>query len=185
MFGINQGVQPIIGYNYGARKYDRVKEALKLGIMAAVTIATVGFVATRLFPEQLVSIFNRSDAELIAIGKMQMKISLSMLPLIGFQVVGSNYFQAVGKPKHASFLSLSRQFFFLIPALLIIPRFFGLKGVYASMPLADLLASVVTAVFLIREIRHLDSSHARGLADKKKEKNEQINVDKNIIKDAV
>lgn len=185
MFGINQGVQPIIGYNYGARKYDRVKEALKLGIMAAVTIATVGFVATRLFPEQLVSIFNRSDAELIAIGKMQMKISLSMLPLIGFQVVGSNYFQAVGKPKHASFLSLSRQFFFLIPALLIIPRFFGLKGVYASMPLADLLASVVTAVFLIREIRHLDSSHARGLEDKKKEKNEQINVDKNIIKDAV
>jgi hypothetical protein len=81
MFGINQGVQPIIGYNYGARKYDRVKEALKLGIMAAVTIATVGFVATRLFPEQLVSIFNRSDAELIAIGKMQM-ISSSRIKLL-------------------------------------------------------------------------------------------------------
>ncbi|SHE69372.1 MATE family efflux transporter [Alkalibacter saccharofermentans] len=184
MFGINQGVQPIIGYNYGARKYDRVKEALKLGIMAAVGIATFGFVATRLFPEQLVSIFNRSDAELIAIGKLQMKISLSMLPLIGFQVVGSNYFQAVGKPKHASFLSLSRQFFFLIPALLIIPRFFGLKGVYASMPLADLLASMVTAVFLIREMRHLDTSHAQGLTNRKEKRADDIKIDENIIKES-
>lgn len=164
MIGINQGSQPIIGFNYGAQKYDRVKETLKLAIMACVGIAMIGWVATRLWPAQLITIFNRSDAELIEIGTMQMRIALSVFPLIGFQMVGSNYFQAVGKARQSSFLSLSRQFFFLIPMLLILPRFLGLAGVYAAMPVSDILAVTVTGIFLFHEVRHLDDSHASKVA---------------------
>ncbi|QSX07951.1 MATE family efflux transporter [Alkalibacter rhizosphaerae] len=166
MIGINQGSQPIIGYNYGAKKYDRVKETLKLAIIASVSIALFGWIITRLWPGQLIAVFNRSDAELLEIGKMQMRIGLSVFPLIGFQIVGANYFQAVGKPRHASFLSLSRQFFFLIPLLLIMPRFFGLAGVYAAMPVSDILAVTVTGIFLYHEIRHLDDSHASTVAQR-------------------
>jgi Na+-driven multidrug efflux pump len=164
MIGINQGSQPIIGYNYGAKNYDRVKETLKLAIFASVSIALIGWIVTRIWPGELISIFNRADAELLEIGKMQMRISLSVFPLIGFQVVGANYFQAVGKPRHAAFLSLSRQFFFLIPLLLIMPKFFGLAGVYGALPVSDVLAVIVTGIFLFYEVRHLDDSHASSVA---------------------
>lgn len=160
IFGINQGSQPIIGYNYGALKFDRVKKTLKLAIMAATGITCVGFLLTRLFPVQLISIFNRNDTELLRFGTRALTIFLLCLPIIGFQIVSSNYFQAVGKPKHASFLSLSRQVLILIPALLILPKFFGLDGLLMAGPTADLTASVVTGIFLFRELRHLDEKHA-------------------------
>ncbi|MGE5679066.1 MAG: MATE family efflux transporter [Pseudomonadota bacterium] len=162
IFGINQGSQPIIGYNYGALKFDRVKKTLKLAIAAATGITCVGFLLTRLFPEQLISIFNRNDAELLHFGTRALSIFLLCLPIIGFQIVSANYFQAVGKPKHASFLSLSRQVLILIPALLILPKFFGLDGLLMAGPTADLTASVVTGIFLIRELRHLDAKHAEA-----------------------
>lgn len=164
IFGINQGSQPIIGYNYGALKFDRVKKALKLAIMAATGITCVGFLLTRLFPAQLISIFNKSDAELLAFGTRALLIFLFCLPIIGFQIVSANYFQAVGKPKHAAFLSLSRQVLILIPALLILPKFFGLDGLLMAGPTADLTASVITGIFLIRELRHLDAKHLEGQA---------------------
>jgi len=159
MFGINQGAQPIIGFNYGAKKFDRVKKTLKLAIMAASTIVLIGFIATRLFPQQIIQLFNK-DKDLIKIGTNGMKIFLIMLPIIGFQIVSSNYFQAVGKPKHAMFLSLSRQVLLLIPALLILPRFLGLNGVWAAGPVADLGSSILTGTFLFYELRHLDERHA-------------------------
>ncbi|HYF83841.1 MAG TPA: MATE family efflux transporter [Clostridia bacterium] len=159
IFGINQGAQPIIGYNYGALKFDRVKKALKLAIFAATSIAFIGFIATRIFPYQLVAMFNREDAELIKFGARAIKIFLIFLPIIGFQIVSSNYFQAVGKPKHASFLGLSRQVLILIPALLILPRFYGLDGVLMAGPVADLTSSIITGIFLIMEMRHLDARH--------------------------
>lgn len=159
LFGINQGAQPIIGYNYGAKKYDRVKKALKLAILAATTIVLIGFVVTRAFPEQLVSLFNRKDKELIELGANGMRIFLVMLPIIGFQIVSSNYFQAVGKPKHAMFLSLSRQVLVLIPAILILPRFFGLNGVWMAGPTADVISSIITGLFLLYELRHLEMKH--------------------------
>jgi len=159
MFGINQGAQPIIGFNYGAKKFDRVNKTLKLAIMAASTIVLIGFIATRLFPQQIIQLFNK-DKDLIKIGTNGMKIFLIMLPIIGFQIVSSNYFQAVGKPKHAMFLSLSRQVLLLIPALLILPRFLGLNGVWAAGPVADLGSSILTGTFLFYELRHLDERHA-------------------------
>jgi putative MATE family efflux protein len=158
-FGINQGVQPIIGYNYGAKKYDRVKEALKLAIIGATALVTIGFAVTHLFSQQLMAMFNSADAELITIGSHAMKVFLICMPIIGFQIVSSNYFQAVGKPLQASLLSLSRQVIILIPAMLILPTYFGLDGVLYAGPLSDLFSSVITGLFLFFELRHLDRKH--------------------------
>jgi putative MATE family efflux protein len=158
IFGINQGAQPIIGYNYGAKQYDRVKLTLRYAITAATAIVVVGFVVAKVFPEQLIMIFNR-DPKLVAMGSQAIRIFLTMLPIIGFQIVGANYFQAVGKPRAAMFLSLSRQVVFLIPALLILPRFFGLNGVFMAGPVGDFFSSLVTGLWLWREVRQLNRKH--------------------------
>ncbi len=163
IFGINQGVQPIIGYNYGAHKYDRVKKALMLAIAAATTISTIGFVATRLFPTQMVALFNRTDESLLDFGTTAIRTFLIFLPIIGFQIVAANYFQAVGKPKHSALLSLSRQVLILIPALLILPKFFGLNGLLVAGPTADIISSLLTGLLLYRELKHLDAGHERSL----------------------
>ncbi|SHH24883.1 putative efflux protein, MATE family [Caloranaerobacter azorensis DSM 13643] len=159
IFGINQGAQPIIGYNYGAKKFDRVTKALKLAILAATTIVVIGFTATRVFPEQLISLFDKKDKELIKVGAQGMKIFLSMLPIIGFQIVSSNYFQAVGKPKQAMFLSLSRQVLVLIPSLIILPKFFKLKGIWMAGPVSDFISSILTGTFLFLELKKLKEKH--------------------------
>lgn len=159
IFGINQGVQPIIGFNYGAKKYNRVKHALKLAILFATSISTLGFIVVELFPGFLLSLFGKSNAELIEIGSHGIRIYLSMLPIIAFQIVSSNYFQAVGKPKHSMFLSLSRQVIVLIPLLLILPSIFKLNGVWLAGPTSDFVASVLTAIFIFIEIKHLDRLH--------------------------
>lgn len=155
IFGINQGVQPIIGFNFGAREYGRVKEALRLGIAAATGVVTLGWITTRLFPLQLISLFGREDVELFSQAGRAMRIGLSFLPIVGFQVVGASYFQAVGKPKKAAFLSLSRQLLLLVPAVLIIPRFLGLDGIFISLPVADVGSSLLTALLLVKEMREL------------------------------
>ena len=159
IFGINQGVQPIIGYNYGARKFDRVKQAYRIAVIFATIIVVIGWITTRLFPEQLVYLFNKDDAELIAFGVKAIKRNLMFLPVIGFQIVSSNYFQATGRPKHSAFLGLSRQVLILIPALIILPRFFGLDGIISAGPLADITSSILTGIFIIIEMRKLDAQH--------------------------
>ena len=159
IFGINQGVQPIIGYNYGAKKFDRVKTALKLGIMAATIVVVFGFIIVQLFPKQIVSVFNRKDKELIEFGVQGLRIFLIFLPIIGFQIIGANYFQAVGKPKQAMLLSLSRQVLILIPALLILPRYFGIEGVLMAGPVSDFGSSILTAIWLFMEIKSLREKH--------------------------
>jgi putative MATE family efflux protein len=158
-FGINQGVQPIIGYNYGAKKYDRVKEALKLAILGATMIVTLGFAVTHLFSLQLMTMFNSKDTELITFGAHALRVFLIFMPIIGFQIVGSNYFQAVGKPLQASLLSLSRQVLILIPAMLILPKYYGLDGVLYAGPLSDLVSCIITGLFLFFELKHLDDKH--------------------------
>lgn len=165
IFGINQGVQPIIGYNYGAKKFNRVKEALKYAMIAASSVVTLGFIATRLFPEQFISIFNSQDKELLAFGNHALTVFLIFLPIIGFQIVGSNYFQAIGKPKYSMFLSLSRQVLVLIPAILILPIFFGLEGILAAGPVSDFISSILTGLLLFRELKRLDIKHEQSLAD--------------------
>lgn len=164
VFGINQGSQPIIGYNYGAGQYHRVKWTLLRAVTAASGITTLGFLATVGVPGWIVLLFNRNDPQLAEMGRHAMRIATILMPIVGFQVVSANYFQAVGKPKEAMFLSLSRPVLLLIPALLILPYFFGLDGVWAAMPAADLGSSILTALWLFRELRHLNRKHADATA---------------------
>jgi putative MATE family efflux protein len=160
VIGLNQGSQPIIGYNYGARKFDRVKRTLMLAILAATVWVSLGFVLTQFFPQALIRLFNKKDAELLALGPHAMRMFMMLLPILGFQIVSANYFQAVGKPLKAMLLSLSRQVLLLIPAIIILPRFFGLEGIWAAAPTADLLSSIWTATWLLVEFRHLNVRHA-------------------------
>lgn len=149
IFGINQGMQPIIGYNYGAKKYERVKQTVKYCIAAATIIVTIGFLVIEFFPEKLILMFN-SDPELIRIGVSGMRVFLFMLPLIGGQIVVANYFQSIGKVKISMFLSLLRQVILLIPCLLIIPMFKGLLGVWLAGAVSDFIACIVTVIIFVK-----------------------------------
>lgn len=162
VFGINQGAQPIIGYNFGAGQYRRVKQALGLGILGATIVMILGFALTQLFPVGLMSLFSQNDEELIRLGAQGLRIYLVMLPIIGFQVAVVNYFQATGKPKKSIFLSLSRQLIFLVPAVLVLPHFFQLTGVWAAGPVSDLISTVVTAVLLFIDLKHLGKGDNDG-----------------------
>lgn len=158
IFGINQGAQPIIGFNYGAEKYDRVKEALKKAVLGATFVCIIGFIMVQTIPGKLFNIFLEADidiSQILDVGVRGLRISLSMLPIIGFQIVSSNYFQATGKPKKASLLALSRQVLILIPALLILPKFLGLTGAWMATPVADFVASALTGIFLIKDLKYL------------------------------
>jgi putative MATE family efflux protein len=163
VIGLNQGVQPVIGYNYGACQYDRVKKTLKLAIGAAVVITTLGFAAVETFPQQIIRLFNTRDQELLRLGTVALRIFLMMFPIVGFQIVSAGYFQAVGKPLKAMLMSLSRQVLVLIPALLILPRFLGLHGIFWAAPTADLIASLITGTLLFFELRHLNRKHSETL----------------------
>jgi putative MATE family efflux protein len=156
IFGLNQGVQPLIGYNYGARSFDRVKEASRLAILAATLITTAGFLGAQLFPAALVSFFAPGNEELLAMAVPAMRRFFLMVPLIGFQIVASNYFQATGQPKKAMILSMSRQVLFLIPLIIILPLFWGLDGIWFAPPISDILSAAVTGIFFFLDIRRLD-----------------------------
>lgn len=162
IFGLNQGAQPIIGYNYGARQFDRVKQALQTAILVASAATTLGFLLAMVFPSGLIRIFDPRDSALLELGRHAIRVSVAMLPVVGFQIVSAGYFQAVGKPKHAMLLMLSRQVLILIPAVIILPSLLGLNGVWLAMPTADLLSSIITAVWLMFELRHLDRRHAQA-----------------------
>ncbi|SFG71815.1 putative efflux protein, MATE family [Desulfotomaculum arcticum] len=156
VLGISQGIQPIIGFNYGAQKPERIKKTIKSGIAVATILTISGFFIIMLFPQQIMSLFNSHDEEFIAFGSYVMRFSMIALPLLGLQIIVPGYFQAVGKPKQAMFLTLSRQVFFLVPALLILPKYFQLFGVLVAIPLSDFLASVITGIWLFVELRSLD-----------------------------
>jgi putative MATE family efflux protein len=159
IFGITQGAQPIIGYNYGAKRFDRVKQTLQMAILAATGLTVLGFGVLMLFPAQVIRMFNGEDEALLALGIHAIRVSTLMLPIIGCQIVGASYFQAVGKPKEAIFLTLSRQVLLLIPAALILPRFFGLDGVWAALPTSDFGAFLLTGICLLTELRRLDAQY--------------------------
>ena len=152
VMGLNQGMQPIAGYNFGAQQYARVSRVLKLTIIFATVVTTTGFLMGMLVPDLVVSIFT-SDEELIALASRGLRIVVIFFPIIGFQMVTSNFFQSIGMASKAIFLSLTRQMLFLLPALLILPHFFGAAGVWYSMPFSDLLASLVAMVMLISQFR--------------------------------
>lgn len=161
VMGLNQGMQPIAGYNFGAREFQRVDRVLKLTIFCATAIMTLGFVVAELFPRQLVMIFT-TDEELIQHSISGMRIVFMMFPIIGFQMVTSNFFQSVGMAGKAIFLSLTRQLLFLLPCLLILPHFFQTNGIWMSMPVADALSSIVSFFMLYSQIKKFKTADQYG-----------------------
>ncbi|MBR5803247.1 MAG: MATE family efflux transporter [Bacteroidaceae bacterium] len=152
VMGINQGMQPIAGYNYGARQFDRVHKVLRLTILAGTVVTTLAFLSGEFIPELLARAFT-SDEELIHQSASGMRIMVAMFPIVGFQMVTTNFFQSIGKAKMSIFLSLTRQLIFLIPMLYIFPFFYGQKGVWLAMPISDLLSSLVAGFMLIRQFQ--------------------------------
>ena len=147
VMGLTMGMQPIIGYNYGAQKQDRVKHTLRLGIIVGVLITSSGFIICELFPHAVSAIFTDSE-ELINMAATGFRICILMFPLVGAQIVISNFFQSIGKAKISIFLSLSRQLVYLLPGLLIFPGWYGLNGIWISMPVADGLAFITAIIIL-------------------------------------
>lgn len=147
VMGITMGMQPITGYNYGAQHFDRVKRALKLGITAGCIITTLGFIIGELFPGIFVGMFT-DNHELTDEATLALRIGILSFPVVGAQIVITQFFQSIGKARTSIFLSLSRQLLFLLPGLAFLPPFYGVKGVWFSMPLSDALAFAVAALML-------------------------------------
>ncbi len=152
IMGLNQGMQPIAGYNYGARLYPRVMEVTKLTIRLGIGIASVGFLLAQFVPETMAGIFT-TDPELTAIAVKGLHIVFAVFPIAGFQMVATNFFLSIGMPKKSIFLSLTRQLIFLVPFLLILPSFWETLGVWISIPFADLSAAVLTWFVLMNQFK--------------------------------
>ena len=155
MYGIRQALQPIIGFNYGAKKFDRVKQSLKLAILASVIISLAFLIIIIGFTNKIAGAFT-SDNGLIALTVPILRVMIFMSPLVGVQVIASSFFQYIGKPKPALFLSIMKPFLFLIPLILIIPIFLKITGIFVSVPLADFLAAMISLIFIYREIKKMN-----------------------------
>ncbi len=147
VMGFNQGMQPIVGYNFGAKQYDRVIRTLKYTIFCAVGTTTLGFLLCQLFPRTIIYMFT-TDADLINISEHGLRLIVAMLPIVGFQMVTTSFFQSIGMAKKAIFLSLTRQLIFLVPCLLILPQIWGTNGIWASIPVADFAAAITSGLML-------------------------------------
>ena len=147
MVGLTQGMQPIVGYNYGAKKMQRVNDTLVYTIKIGVGIGCIGFVLGVFFPQIFVKTFNPSP-ELATTSANALRIITCMLPLVGYQIVVTNFFQCIGMASKSIFLSLTRQFIFLIPLLFILPPIFNLNGVWAALPTADFLSTILTTIMI-------------------------------------
>ena len=163
VMGLTMGMQPIVGYNFGALKMDRVKHTLRLGIISGVCITTSGFVICELFPHAVASVFT-SDEALINMAAHGVRICVAVFPLIGAQMVIGNFFQSIGKAKVSIFMSLTRQLIYLLPGLVLLPPHFGLDGIWMSMPISDLFAFVTAAAILWWYIRKLKRQHREATA---------------------
>ena len=159
IMGFNQGMQPIAGYNYGARLFPRVKEVTGLTMRWATGVATTGFLLCELVPAWIIRMFT-TDAELIDISVYGLRVVFAVFPVVGFQMVASNFFLSIGMSKQAIFLSLTRQLIFLIPCLIVLPMWLGALGVWISMPISGLVAAIVTAVLLVRQFKKFSNEKA-------------------------
>ncbi len=155
IIGISQGSQPIIGFNYGARKYSRVRNIYKLAITCNLVISAIGFILFQFFPRQIISLFGTGDAAYFEFSIRFMRIFLFMVIVNGVQLLSSNFFSAIGKPVKGLLLSMTRQVIFLIPLVLILPVFMGLDGILYAGPVADGAAFVVTVVMILREMKKI------------------------------
>ena len=170
VLGVNQGMQPIAGYNFGAKQYDRVMHVLKLTMIGATCVTTAGFLLGEFMPRLAVGMFT-SDEELIRLAVEGMRIVFFCFPIIGFRMVATNFFMSIGMAGKAIFLSLSRQLLFLMPGLIFLPHIFdvctewnGSWGVWCSMPLSDFLASLVAFFMLTYQLRKFRAIGAENAA---------------------
>lgn len=152
VFGLNQGMQTIISYNYGAKQYERAKKTLILSIIMSIVILSFGFLVVQVFPEVFVGIFNK-DSDLMEIAVRGININLITLPIMGISIVGPVYFQCISKVKHSMFLTLLRQFILFIPLIIVLPIKFNLDGVWLAQPIADFIAMIIVLLFLKREFK--------------------------------
>ena len=164
--GITVAIQPLLGFNYGAKLYARVKSTLMYGIVINSVFSIVMWLIIRIFPYPIVQAFGISNPDLLAYTEFAMQVQLFMLPLVGFQIVGSNYFQATGQPIISIILSLMRQMLVLVPILLTInlwmphlfPQFTQLDCLNFAMPISDIISTTVALIFVIREVRRLNKA---------------------------
>jgi putative MATE family efflux protein len=165
--GIGQGSQPIIGYNFGAKKYDRLMQCYKTALICGTAFLTAGWIVIHLIPHVLVRIFTKDEGELLELGIYALKTVTLMFPVIGLQILTTTYFQAVGKPAQSTIIGMSRQLLFYLPMLFFLPRFFGLKGVFWSLPASDVLSVTFCALFMSaewRKLKKLDAAQRESAA---------------------
>lgn len=155
VIGISQGTQPIVGFNYGAKKYGRVKETYKLAVLSATIISILAFLCFQIFPRQIISVFGNGSETYFKFAERYFRIFLFMTFINGIQPVTSNFFTSIGKSVLGVFMSLTRQIIFLLPLFVIFPIFMGIDGVMYAGPIADAAAAIVCIYFLIREMREL------------------------------
>lgn len=156
--GLNQGMQPIAGYNYGAMKFDRLMQVLKLAVIVGTCITTCGFLVAEFIPGACARLFT-TDSELIRLSVNGMRIMMAAFVLVGSQMVITNFFQSIGKAKISMFLSLSRQMIFLLPMLLLLPLFLGVDGIWWAMPISDTIAEIVAVVMMMKYMRKFKEQH--------------------------
>lgn len=166
VLGLTMGMQPIVGYNFGAQNYNRVKAALRVTIIAGMCITTTGFIVCQLFPH-VISAFFTSDQKLIELASKGVRICVAMFPLVGAQIVISNFFQSIGKAKISIFLSLTRQLLYLLPGLFILPHLFGLKGIWACMPISDFFAFITAVIALGVYLKKMKQEESTSLLEQK------------------
>jgi Na+-driven multidrug efflux pump len=147
--------QPIIGFNYGARNYGRVRHALEISLIVASAISVLSWVAIEVFPQPVIKLFVKDSPEIMGYGIDGLRTFLFALPVVGFQIVVGNYFQSVGKAGRAVFLSLLRQVIILIPLLLILPHTLGVTGVWISAPIADTVSAIICVIVIGLEWKRL------------------------------
>lgn len=164
VMGFNQGMQPIAGYNFGARQTERVIKILKYTILCGTTVTTIGFLVCQIFPRTIIRLFT-TDEGLINLAEHGMRLILLMLPVIGFQMVSTSFFQSIGMAGKAIFLSLTRQLIFLVPCLFLLPLYYGPDGVWCSFPVADALSTVTTALMLAWQMKKFKTKGLNNLKD--------------------
>ena len=155
-FGLVQGMQPIVGFNYGAKNYDRAKKTFKITVLVSTLFFVVGAIVIQFAPQVLVGMFNK-DAELMNITVNGLRKYALAIPVVGISIVGTNYIQSTGKAKVAMLLSLLRQVIILIPMILILPKFIGLDGVWLAQPTADIITAIITAIVIFKEFKSYET----------------------------
>ncbi|UCB45262.1 MAG: MATE family efflux transporter [Spirochaetota bacterium] len=162
IIGVAQGLQPIVGFNYGAKRFDKSKRALNIALAVATGIATFGFVLLFFFSKSFFSLFT-TDRDLILSGIKPLRIVIMLLPLVGAQIIGASVFQAIGKAVNSIILSITRRALFLIPLLFILPRFMDVNGVWAAFPISDALAFTLTATLLLLQLKDFTKKHEQNI----------------------